>query len=215
MQREAMPAYFFYEHKKGRKSVQGTCTACGKEAGLSGVRHNAKGVCPNCGRQFTMKSNGRRGRIWDRATVSVIQRMDGDHLIVRIVKASLTWPKDRPCEWFFYEAVRVIVGVDGNGKAYEDPYHHSWKSTGITRWKNGYPPVFYLYQQNFYADPEGLLYCENLRRELKGTAWQYCQIDAFYKGFQHTIEAASYLSAYRNIPSIEFLGMQVLCRLHE
>lgn len=205
MQREAMPAYFFYEHKKGRKSVRGTCTACGKEAGLSGVRHNAKGVCPNCGRQFTMKSNGRRGRIWDRATVSVIQRMDSDHLIVRIVKASLTWPKDRPCEWSFYEAIRVIIGVDGNGKAYEDPYHHSWKSTGITRWKNGYPPVFYLYQQNFYADPEGLLYCENLRRELKGTAWQYCQIDAFYKGFQHTIEAASYLSAYRNIPSIEFL----------
>lgn len=204
MQREVMPAYFFYDYKKGRRSVQGICTACGREVELSGVRHNAKGVCPSCGRPFIMKSNGKRGHIWDRATVSVVQRMDSNHLIVRIVKASLTRPKDRPCEWSCYEAIRVIVGADGNGKAFEEAYHHSWESAGITRWKKGYPPVFYLYQQNFYAEPRGWLYCENLRRELKGTAWQYCQIGAFYEGIQSTMEVAPYLSAYRNIPSIEF-----------
>lgn len=57
LSRDIMPAYFYYDVKKDAKKVHGVCSACGQESELEGARHNAKGVCPCCGRRFTMKSN--------------------------------------------------------------------------------------------------------------------------------------------------------------
>jgi len=204
LRQKILPAYFFYDYKKGPKPIRGICTACGQESELTGVRHNATGICPHCGREFTMKSNGKRGYIWDRATTSVIQKYRGDKLIVRIVKAYLSYPKGEMGGLDCYEEIRLIIDPQGNSDTPGEIYHYSNDSVGITRWKKGYPPVCYLYQQNFNAETCGYLYCRNLSRALKGTAWQYCQIDAFYKGVHDQIEVAPYLLAYLKIPAIEF-----------
>ena len=43
--RNIMPAYFIYDHaRKGKAS--GMCSSCGREAVLTGVKHNAKGNAP-------------------------------------------------------------------------------------------------------------------------------------------------------------------------
>lgn len=204
LRREVLPAYFFYDYQKGKKTVQGVCSACGETVELENVRHNAKGVCPYCGRELTMKSNGKRGRIWDRTTASVVQKFGQDALIVRIIKAYLTWPKQGDSKLDVYEETRIIVSCQENGRAVSEVYHHSNDSVGITRWKNGYPPVAYLYGQNFNAETCGALYCKNLSRALKGTPWQYSQLEAFYRGIQENIEVLPYLEAYREIPAIEF-----------
>lgn len=83
-------------------------------------------------------------------------------------------------------------------------YHHSNDSVGISRWKNGYPPVAYLYGRNFNAETCGALYCKNLSRVLKGTPWQYSQLEAFCRGIREDMEVLPYLEAYREIPAIEF-----------
>jgi len=204
LRQEVLPAYFFYDCKKGKKAVNGICSACGWEIGLTGVRHNAVGVCPHCGRQLTMKSNGRRGRIWDRVTASIVQKFSDTELIVRIVKAYLVWPKGGSEEMDCYEETRIIIGRQNNGEISKEVYHQSWEA-GITSWKKGYPPVMYLFQQNFNAETCGYLYCRNLGRELKGTPWQYCQLEEFYQAIEDQMEVLPYLEAFLSHPRLEHL----------
>lgn len=204
LRQEVLPAYFFYDYRRGAKSVQGVCSACGQTVEQENVRHNAKGVCPHCGRELTMKSNGKRGHIWDRATASVVQKFDQNGLVVRIIKAYLTWPKHEGSHMDVYEETRILVTCQGNGRAVSEVYHHSCDSVGITPWKKGYPPVSYLYGRNFNAETCGALYCKNLSRVLKGTPWQYSQLEAFYRGIHEDMEVLPYLEAYREVPAIEF-----------
>ena len=204
LRRKTLPAYFFYDYKKGKKAIRGLCSACGQEIELTGVRHNAAGVCPHCGRKLTMKSNKKRGYIWDRVTASVVQHFHGDSLIIRIVKAYQDFPKNAPVEMNCYEETRIIIDPQKNGALGEEVYHHSSDSVGITRWKKGYPPVTYLFQRNFNAETCGFLYCKNLSRALKGTPWQYCQLREFYEGVHDQMEVGPYLISYHKIPAIEF-----------
>lgn len=204
LRRKVLPSYFFYDYRKGAKSVQGLCSACGQTVELTGVRHNAKGVCPHCGRELTMKSNGRRGYMWDRVTASVVQRFHGDSLIIRVIKAYQNFHKDSPPKLDWYEETRIIVDAQKNDDNSAEVYHHSGDSVGITHWKKGYPPVTYLYQQNFNAETCGALYCKNLSRVLKGTPWQYSQLEAFYAGIKDDMEVLPYLKTYLTTPAIEF-----------
>ena len=204
LRRKVLPAYFFYDYKKGKKAIRGLCSACGQEIELTGVRHNAVGVCPRCSRGLTMKSNKKRGYIWDRATASVVQRFHGGNLIVRVVKVYQDFPKNAPVKMNCYEETRIIICPQKDGMFEEEVYHYSGDSAGITRWKKGYPPVTYLFQRNFNAETCGFLYCKNLSRALKGTPWQYCQLREFYEGVHDQMEVGPYLISYRKIPAIEF-----------
>ena len=204
LRRKVLPAYFFYDYRKGKKAIRGLCSACGQEIELTGVRHNAVGVCPRCGRGLTMKSNKKRGYIWDRATASVVQRFHGGNLIVRVVKVYQDFPKNAPVKMNCYEETRIIICPQKDGMFEEEVYHNSGDSVGITRWKKGYPPVSYLFQRNFNAETCGFLYCKNLSKALKGTLWQYCQLREFYEGVHDQMEVGPYLISYRKIPAIEF-----------
>lgn len=204
LRRKVLPAYFFYDYRKGKKAIRGLCSACGQEIELTGVRHNAAGVCPHCGRELTMKANKKRGYIWDRVTATVVQRFHGNSLIIRIVKAYHDFPKNGPVKMNCYEETRIIIDPQKNGALGEEVYHNSGDSVGITRWKKGYPPVSYLFQRNFNAETCGFLYCKNLSRALKGTLWQYCQLREFYEGVHDQMEVGPYLISCRKIPAIEF-----------
>ena len=204
---EVVPAYFFYNYQKGKKAnKKGVCSACGHEVELAGVRHNAHGVCPNCGRKLTMKSNGKRGWIWDRATASILQKLNENEVIIRIVKAYSSWPKGEPQKLSWYEETRIIVGLQGYGEIADEVYHNSCESVGITPWKKGYPPAMYLCNYNFNAETCGALYVRNLDKELTGTPWQYCQVKEFYKRRQcGEMEVLPYLKAHPKHPRLEHL----------
>lgn len=211
LRRDALPAYFFYDSKKGSKPVEGVCSACGHTVTVERAKHNDTGTCPHCGRPFMMKSNGRRGHLWNRVTASVVQKYDEDKLIVRIIKGSYTAPRGEKGQVDYYEKTRIIVGMKPGGEPFEEAYHNKFGDSGITPWERGYPPVMFLYQRNFNAETCGFLYCRNLGRELAGTLWQYCQLKAFYEGIQMQMEVAPYLTVYRMIPAIEFF---VKLKLH-
>jgi hypothetical protein len=206
LRREVVPAYFFYDYQRGNKPVTGVCSACGKTVEIAGARHNADGVCPLCHRPFKMKSNGKRGRLWNRETASVVQKLSGNEVVVRILKVYSTWDKGSPQDLDWYEETRIIIGVQKNGKAITEAYHDSSESVGITTWKCGLPPAMYLYGQNFNAETCGHLYCRNLDKELNGTPWQYCQLKEFYKGDRsEEMEVAPYLAAHLEHPRLEHL----------
>lgn len=204
LRREVLPAYFFYDSKKGGRQVEGVCSACGHAVTVERAKHNDAGTCPHCRRPFVMKSNGRRGRLWERVTASIIQRYDEDKLIVRIIKGNYAAPRGERGQVDYYEKTRIIVGMNPNGEPFEEAYHNEFGCFDITPWKKGYPPVMFLYQRNFNAETCGFLYCRNLARELAGTPWQYCQLKSFYEGIQDEMQVAPYLTVSRMLPAIEF-----------
>lgn len=197
VRRQMMPAYFFYDYKKGRKVVTGVCSACGREVELTGVKYNAKGICPHCKRELTMKSRKRMGYMLDWDTCQVIQRISANELVIRIFKVYFDHVKD---SLNIHESARQFIRQEcSGGLSYEEYYSYYGK------WKSGRRPVLFCYQYNFEADLCGHVYTNNLSTALRGTLWQYCPVKQFYEHFRERMEMLSFLAAYLKHPKLEHL----------
>lgn len=206
VRREVMPAYFRCWHTSARKPVTGVCTSCGKEATLPHAAHNDKIACPRCKRELTVKSIGKMGRHYDRETVQVIERVNGDEVVTRIVKVWYSYDRNhlKP-GGSAYENARVFVRSGPDGKTTAEPYYYSYNSGTLTRWKPGIRPAFSYYQYNYEADVCGHVYCRNLPEALAGTPWEYCPLEAFYGHFHGPMQLALFLRAYLEHPRLEHL----------
>ena len=206
--KSVMPAYFFYDYKRGGMDVPGTCTSCGHEILLSGVKQGNKGVCPHCKRELIMKPRSRRGSCMaDRDTCQVIQNVGNGELLIRIIKVWYTYAEDIP-KIQIYENARQFIRQDENdGKICVESYYYSYGSGILTDWKKGErPALFSQWQYHFEADTCGHLYSKNLPNQLKGTAWEYCPIADFYNYFQKPMQALPFLRAFLNHPRMEHLA---------
>ncbi len=203
--KSVMPAYFFYDYKRGGKDVHGVCSACGHGIRLSGVKQGHRGTCPHCKQELIMKPRSRRGcRMTDRDTCQVIQNVGSGELVVRIIKAWYVYTGDTP-EIRIYENSRQFIRRDSDGKILMECYHHCPDDGMLTFWKSGERPRYAYWQYNFEADVCGHLYGGNLPAALDGTPWQYCPIGDFYDHYRSQIHAAPFLSAYLVHPRLEHL----------
>lgn len=199
-----MPAYFFYDYKKGRKMVKGKCSSCGKEVEIAGARHNKKAACPGCGREVTMKARGRRGCLYDRKTCQVLQKTGPDEVAIRIVKCYYTYKTDDAPERFINENARLFVKEQAEGDIRCEAYYESYGGL-LTDWKRGVRPVFCHWQYIFEADRCGHVYCGNLPGELEGTPWQYCPVKVYYGHYREEMEMEPFLTAQLEHPKFEHL----------
>ncbi len=205
--KSVMPAYFFYDYKRGGKDVPGVCSTCGKEIQLSNVKQGNKGVCPHCKRELIMKPRSRRGCcMTDRDTCQVIQNVGNGELVIRIVKVYYTYTDDTP-EINIYENARQFIRQNGDdGKINSECYYYQHGSGILTDWKKGErPALFSQWQYSFEADTCGHLYTRNLPDELNGTVWQYCPIDGYYSHFREQMQSLPFLAAYLKHPRLEHL----------
>lgn len=127
-----------------------------------------------------------------------------NELVVRVLKIYCNYYKEDVPQVNIYETTRVFVKKE-EGKAVTKPYHTSFSSGDLTPWKEGYYPVRYLYQENFYAETCGHLYYRNLDKELAGTPWQYCQLKEYYLYDRMVMDTAPYLLTYLEAPFLEYL----------
>lgn len=199
--RTALPAYFFYDTQKSRKTVEGVCTGCGHEVTLSGVKYGAKGTCPHCGRELIMKSRGRRGWMDDRGTCQVIQRTAPDEIVIRIIKVDCYYKGDTPVRGA-HENARLFIRFDGSVQTRLEEYYYSYSET---RWKPGARPVYSVWRYNYEADISGYVYCKNLPDVFENTPWQYCPLAAFYQHFRRPMEVMPFLTAHLEQPRLEHL----------
>ena len=197
VRRQVMPAYFFYDYRKGRKTTTGVCSACGQEVELTGVKHNAMGVCPHCGRELTMKANSRIGNLCDRDTCQVIQKTASDEVVVRIFK--VYYDHGRKDEEIS-EAARKFIRQAPDGTLSCESYY-----CYFGEWRKGSWPTFMCYQYRFWGDACGYVYCGNLPGALKDTPWQYCPVETFYEHYHERMEMVPFLAAYRRHPKLEHL----------
>ena len=200
-----MPAYFFYDYKRGGNNVTGVCSSCGKEIILSGVKQGHKSTCPHCKHELIMKPRSRRGvYMYDRDTFEVIQSTGDGGLAVRILKAYCNYHGDTP-DIKIYENARQFIWQDNGGKTHTENYYYSYNGGITTHWRKGSRPVFSQWQYNYEAGTCGHLYTKNLPGDLQNTPWQYCPIDIFYNHFREPMQALPFLKAYPVHPRLEHL----------
>lgn len=205
--KSVMPAYFFYDYKRGQKDTPGVCSSCGREIRLSGVKQGTKKVCPHCRKEVTCKPRSRRSKhMYDRSTAQVIQNTGNGEIVLRIIKIYYSYKDSDTPEINIYENARYFVRQDSmDGRACIDSYYYAYKSGILTDWKEGERPRGSMFYQGFEADAEGHLYTRNLPDALAGTPWKYCPIDDFYNHFQKPFLAPRFLSAYLYHPALEHL----------
>lgn len=200
-----MPAYFFYDYKRGGNNVSGVCSSCGREIQLSGVKQGSKSTCPYCKHELVMKPRSRRGSyMYDRDTFTIIQNTGDGGLVVRILKAYCNYHGDIP-KIQIYENARQFIWQDNGGETHIEDYYYSYNSGILTNWHKGIRPVFSQWQYNYQADMCGHLYTKNLPYALQGTSWQYCPIDIFYKHFKEPMQILPFLNAHLEHPRLEHL----------
>lgn len=211
--REVMPQYIFYDYQR-KGPERAFCTACRHEVSIAAAKHNASGTCPRCKKKITFKSRGKRGRIFDRATVQVLQKAEGNGLVLRIIKVYRSFAdSDIPNHFEIWENARQFITLSSSGQCSVDAYYYHYKAGyDLTPWCNGYRPVFDRWKYNFTADMSGVLYQRNLSDTLKDTPWVYSQLEAF-SGIASFSGVATFLSAYIKRPKIEHLIKMKLYRL--
>lgn len=211
--REVMPQYIFYDYQR-KAPGHAYCTACRHEVRIAAAKHNASGTCPRCKKKITFKCRGRRGRIFDRATVQVLQKAEGNGLVLRIIKVYRSFAdSDIPNHFEIWENARQFITLSSSGQCSVDAYYYHYKAGyDLTPWCNGYRSVFDRWKYNFTADMSGVLYQRNLSDTLKDTPWAYSQLEAF-SGIASFSGVATFLSAYIKRPKIEHLIKMKLYRL--
>lgn len=211
--REVMPQYIFYDYQR-KAPGHAYCTACRHEVRIAAAKHNTSGLCPRCKKKITFKCRGRRGRIFDRETVQVLQKAEGNGLVLRIIKVYRSFAdSDIPNHFEIWENARQFITLSSSGQCSVDAYYYHYKAGyDLTPWCNGYRPVFDRWKYNFRADMSGVLYQRNLSDTLKDTPWAYSQLEAF-SGIASFSGVATFLSAYIKRPKIEHLIKMKLYRL--
>lgn len=210
---EVMPQYIFYDYQR-KAPGYAYCTACRHEVRIAAAKHNTSGLCPRCKKEITFKCRGRRGRIFDRETVQVLQKAEGNGLVLRIIKVYRSFAgSDIPNHFEIWENARQFITLSLSGQCSVDAYYYHYKAGyDLTPWCNGYRPVFDQWKYNFTADMSGVLYQRNLSDTLKDTPWAYSQLEAF-SGIASFSGVATFLSAYIKRPKIEHLIKMKLYRL--
>ena len=211
--REVMPQYIFYDYQR-KAPGHAYWTACRHEVRIAAAKHNTSGLCPRCKKKITFKCRGRRGRIFDRETVQVLQKAEGNGLVLRIIKVYRSFAdSDIPNHFEIWENARQFITLSSSGQCSVDAYYYHYKAGyDLTPWCNGYRPVFDRWKYNFTADMSGVLYQRNLSDTLKDTPWAYSQLEAF-SGIASFSGVATFLSAYIKRPKIEHLIKMKLYRL--
>lgn len=211
--REVMPQYVFYNYQR-KAPGHAYCTACRHEVRIAAAKHNTSGLCPRCKKEITFKCRGRRGRIFDRATVQVLQKAEDNGLVLRIIKVYRSFAdSDIPNHFEIWENARQFITLSSSGQCSVDAYYYHYKAGyDLTPWCNGYRPVFDRWKYIFTADMSGVLYQRNLSDTLKDTPWAYSQLEAF-SGIASFSGVATFLSAYIKRPKIEHLIKMKLYRL--
>lgn len=202
-----MPAYFFYDYKKGGRDVIGICSACGREIKLSDVKQGVKKPCPLCRKEIICKPRSRRSKhMYDRSTAQVIQNTRNGEIVLRIIKIYYSYKDSDTPEIDIYENARHFIHRDAeSGQVQIDSYYYTYHSGILTDWKEGERPRSSIFYSGFESEASGHLFTRNLPDALAGTPWQYCPITEYYNHFRRPLLAPRFLIVYLYHPALEHL----------
>lgn len=204
--------YIYYKYNRTKKTIKGYCTHCGQEVLITNPKHNKKGICPNCKSNITFKSKGMLKRLEDKVTCCLIQRItdSSKRLLIRLFEiekvyysSNYTHPK-----LYISELIRTFQEDDGSEKDFEFSYSDSFH---LTAWHKNLRGGMSCHNYDFYHIA---LYNKNLTKVLKGTRYEYSQIEKFATqkpGLKFPVYA--YLYRYNMLPFLEYIFKEGLINL--
>jgi len=187
--------YIFYHREK--QKIIGYCSACKADVMLSNAKHNTEGICPVCGRQVLLKSDGISFCTCDRFVFSLMQKGQGNSVIERVFEGFKSYRNGYKTPTTSYNERRRYVYHDDRVYAY---HYGRFKNTDEVRWCEGMQPSFAYVT---YTDT-GCLYFSNLRAVLMGTRWIDSGIGIF-ASTKYPFDTSRYLGLYKNHNDIRFL----------
>ncbi|HCW73331.1 MAG TPA: hypothetical protein DHM90_05510 [Clostridiaceae bacterium] len=186
--------YIIYEYKK-KAIMPGRCTHCKSDVLVNKPKHNLPGICPSCKSRVIFKSWGKFNNVMDHGIAQLVQKHP-DGVIVREFTVSKTYTRNNSV-LSYLERNRSVIGKEIN--------HYAWdvfKQNGPTRWCNG----------RYWNLDIGPIYTRNIKRELKGTEFQYSGLEEMIKS-EHQFRAMTYFEKYQKGPALEYLSKLKLFNL--
>ena len=186
--------YIIYEYKSG-KTMKGKCTHCKSDVLVNKPKHNLPGICPNCKSRVTFKSSGKFNNVIDQGIAQLVQRHP-EGVIIREFYVTKAYTRNHSV-LSYVERNRSVIGKETN--------HYAWdvfKQNGPTRWCNG----------RYWNLDIGPIYTRNLKREIKGTDFQYSGLSEMTES-GHQFRAMTYLERYQKGPALEYLSKLKLFNL--
>lgn len=216
--------YIFYDYSR-KKHISCVCTHCRAEFELdrSIPRHNQTGTCPVCKRPAIFKAKGKMkcGRITDWGEAVKLERIEKG-ILLRHIYLRKSYKINKPETWTTTanEDYRVILEENGNVKYYEYYYSQQQK-----KWKQIYLRQDYYYsghmpytviKYNCLKNMPGVLYMRNLKKCLKGTAFQYSGLNLYAEKYRNgVILVKRYLETYLESPQLEYFIKARLYRISD
>ena len=202
----------FLLYTRSGSEIKGTCTHCGHYVSISakpGMKHGTDIICPSCRRKVQMISPGKykRSAMRDDKYAVFVHRVE-EGLLLRSLRVcrniDLCTAK---VSMYTEELAMYLVSADSRNDINMEYYRHMRDGNGYWCWDTAikeswsHAPLF----------KPGRIYTANLKRELKGTCWEYCALELLPKvGYFDGGSIALYLCNARYNPMIERL-MRVKC----
>lgn len=196
--------YIIYKYA-ARKMLDGYCTHCKNEVMVERPRHNKVGLCPYCKSTVVYKASGKIKNLFDTQDVALIQKA-GEELVVRYFRITKDYSNGgyKSPKLHMYEKVRDFYTSNGGFEVREFEWAN-FKQTGETRWCN-----------NLGCNKVGLpvVYPSNLKRELKGTRYEYSALNLYAKlEVDFEFPVWKYLALYPEFKALEYFVKMGLTRL--
>ena len=182
-------------YNKGEEKAY--CTKCRNEVDIKIDKCYEDMICPHCGGKvsaMTYPAFYNRSR-YDQLNATIIQKSkDNKGLWIRRFIVSLDQDEYQTPKMNYHEILRIKINDEGKLKYYEWAVFKGHKGE---RWCNA---------NHVYGCPS-VLYTKNLKRVIKGTAYQYSGIEIYAKHNDRPkrFDWAKYLKSYLEFPFLEYL----------
>ena len=200
-------------YMKNKKSIIGYCTSCNHYVDLKEAEHGEEGKCPRCHKKVTFRSwRKQKYVVSEKQYAGVLQKLNDDTgYILRGFVCRIIWTLEK--EWKdpevdVFEEYRTRLG-----KRFNEEEQFEWceyKNTGVIRWCHPKCHGYYGVVERF---GQAHMYTENLKKELKGEAFQNVNVAKIMDYGRNYKEPAYILQRLYRYPYIEYLQKAGLHRL--
>lgn len=188
--------YIFYD--SGKNVRTGYCTYCEREVPIIKPRYNKAGRCSRCKKKVQYKSNGKRGTVFNKYEVYLIQKC-GEGFVLRCfnVQKRYTMRNNAP-DINCLERRRLFYSSDFT----MEEYHYGWENWCM-KWKKGRLRVGGLLFSHPIEYPEGRIYGKTIPSLSKHFFRHTGFIEFFRK--EKSFCPEKYFETYVDMPSLEQL----------
>jgi len=155
--------YIYYKYQR-KVNLKGYCTHCHTDVDIYKPKHNAEGVCPNCGSIIRYKSIGKSTYAEDNRSVAVLQKtMEG--FAIRYFYLNKDYRDFKNAKIYTREQNRDFYTKDLKIEAYD----YSMFKNKYMRWN--------CCSEIHYSHTEYNVYPYNIKSILQDTSLKYCAMD--------------------------------------